>query len=775
MQDAFGIAHEVYAQCFAPDNHALTSISVTEQEVDFLRRHFSQDAVLELLESFTDEDPEDVVMVPVQKPYLILRGVALRDEDGKLLGKWVLMGVDENLIPDDTFIANDIRRTTEDSLDKAIILLSVLSDNYVKERRALLSLSDAVEKTKESGENLEEQLKKNEVMTGILKVMESDIPFSDMAEDILKRTGEYLSLSSCFLLMDDPEEKKTASITYEWRRSEDDSLKDILKNYKKDKIPFYNGKPYTVSFDAKMPEKFTDCFAELKIRAGIFLPIEDEKERQIYICGTDRGNRRFKTEEITFLNDVKRIIQTAIVKRETKESLTGSYNTLDAVLENVGCGIAVIDRKHHKFLYTNEKYHEINGTSDNEKDTELRRLLLSQKPEDVNRREYQETLSDCWYEITFEQVTWVDNSDVMFCTLYDITDNKIYQRRIERQANTDDLTDLPNKKKFEKDLAREIRTVIRQNEKSALFYIDLDDFKQLNDGRGRAAGDDLLKEVSKELIKVAGYHIQVYRTGGDEFAMIIPSSETGKTDTIRKKLTDVFKTPWEIGEEKFYCTMSMGIVSIPDDGRDYETLMQKVDYALRLAKRSGKNHPEEYKEVASTAKAYRPETEALLREAVQRGCGEFEVYFRPIVESRPGLFSEDKCIGAEASVRWKNDKLGELMPADFLPLAEYLSLGEPIGKKVVREACRKCRYWNDFGHPEYIIHINPDILRLLGDNATEIVKKAIEDSGLIQRNLMLEVLNGYSVCDMNAMQKIYWRPEETPLSSSDFEERYVLG
>ncbi len=749
LQDAFGIAHHVYMQCVDAENRALTDLAVTEDEKKFLSRHFTEETVAALLSQITDSDPEDVVSMEPE-PYLLLRSVAIRNDEGQVIGKWILMGIDGDRIPDDIFVSALIRRTQESALDQALILLSVLSENYVNHKLTVDGLKDTIDKTEESGSHLKVLLQRNEVLTEILKSMEAEEDFSHAMDAVLRETGNYLRLSNCHLLSFN-EEKQTVSIVSEWTVNPKNSLIERVVDVPKSEIPFFTGRPYTVSSDSSIPVPFMNFFMRYGMSAGIFLPVTIEGKVTEYACFLSmEGKRSWSIDEIRFLNDVKRIIQAIIVKRITHESLESSHRTLEAILENVGCGVVVSDASKKELLYTNDMFKHMVSTEDEL--LAMKSVLTGRREAAEKKTEYHDRKNDRWFELTFGEVDWVDGSSALLTTLYDITETKKYQRRMEHQAELDYLTDLYNRKKFEADMRLEIRNANRINAQGAIFYIDLDDFKNINDGLGSTVGDGLLRTVARELQRIGGPKIRVYRVGGDEFALIVPSTENRQLDALSHKIQDAFSSPWQLGGTDYYCTMSMGVVFFPKDGSDVNTLLQRADYALRSAKKSGKNHQEYYsRENEDSQSARRLDMERHLRNAVENDCREFEVYFQPIMDVSG---KEKTCIGAEALVRWNSEDFGMLEPGDFIPLAEYLGLILPIGNYVLKEACRRCRYWNDFGHPEYMVHVNLSTVQLMRDNIVDTVRLALEESGINPANLTLEMTESLGEQDPLAMKQV---------------------
>lgn len=184
---------------------------------------------------------------------------------------------------------------------------------------------------------------------------------------------------------------------------------------------------------------------------------------------------------------------------------------MDAILENVGCGIYVWAPKENKILYANQSFHEFFPTE--EKEEELMRILKG----GCAYTEYYVPDSNRWFDVRSSKIQWVDGRTVVLYTIYEVTDKKLYQQKVERQANNDFLTGLYNRMRCEHDLQHFIKQTKEIGGQGALLYIDLDDFKHINDGLGHQYGDVLLQAVSHSLQRIPGIESTCYRMGGDEF------------------------------------------------------------------------------------------------------------------------------------------------------------------------------------------------------------------------------------------------------------------
>ena len=184
---------------------------------------------------------------------------------------------------------------------------------------------------------------------------------------------------------------------------------------------------------------------------------------------------------------------------------------------------------------------------------------------------------NAWYDAYFTQMTWVNAKQVVLCAIYDVTEKRLYQKKIEQQAYTDFLTGLYNRMCCERDLATFIDNAKKEHTKGALLYLDLDDFKHINDGLGHQYGDVLLKAISHSLQRIAGITDTCYRMGGDEFVIIIPTDYYNRFRLILENIKDIFSKPWYLKDADYYCTMSMGVVTFPDEGESVLDLIKKAD------------------------------------------------------------------------------------------------------------------------------------------------------------------------------------------------------
>lgn len=748
LQDRFCDANNVYLVCLSKKRGVVTKAYGSREELGYIHSMVNMDKHVSLMNKLMDNSIESVMEEDCGTDLVKMCGVSIK-VGGETAATWIVIGVMEDESAD---VPECVLRTTPDRFYKSLQFLETLSKQMFAVKMEELLAQEAFLKSRESEAQMEAELHRNEVMTSIVKMLESENGFDKIVNDILKNVCQYLEVSTGFLLREDKTET-SAEMICEYVSADTNSVMDGWYVRDKEMIPFFNGKPYMISANSMMPDEFHRFFEEEGIRAGIFLPIEVNGHATMYLCFCEKTKDRiWDVGDIKFVNDVKRIIQSILVKRIAKNSLASSFASLEAILENVGCGIYVKDPVSNQTLYTNQRFREtFHGSMEN---GILERYLSGgqkgESEEDAFREIYSES-ENRWYDLHRTRINWVDGRTVLLCTIYDVTDKKVYQQKIEKQANNDFLTGLYNRMRCEHDLEHYIRQTKEFGGEGALLFIDLDDFKHINDGLGHQYGDILLKNISDSLKRIPGVENNCYRMGGDEFVIILAHHHIMMLQQILEEIRTLFTRPWTLKGADYYCTMSMGVVRFPQDGDTVEELIKKADIALYEAKCSGKNRVEFYDDNVESTSFKRLDLEKNMRNATRNACEEFEVCYQPIIDiTKPG----NPCVGAEALLRWNSDELGMISPTEFVPLAEYLGLINPIGEHVLREACRRCKYWNDMGHPDFKVNVNLSVVQLLQNDIVDTIRAVVRETGIMPENLTLEVTEGLAINDMARMKQI---------------------
>lgn len=681
-----------------------------------------------------------------------IAGVSLHI-DSVAVVTWIVIGVldDKDLLNDPSSVVpmEFSRVTSFDAFNDSLDIIRDVTRLIVCSKLSLASAEAETRRSKYSEEETLVSLRRTETISEIVQLLDSNDAIEIIMNEMLRLVGSYLNISSAFIARIKRGED-SMDIASEWNNQGVVPFFDNHRSLKR--LHFlYTEKTLVISADSKEAEADKAAMEELGITGLVVVPVQIGNGVAMYACFADMvPDKKWKTEEVKFLYDAMKVLQSILTKRIQKNSLASSFASLEAILDNVGSAIYVRDIETGSPLFTNRI---LKSTFAKElQDGSLDELFDNAIP--INKGsgiyEVNHIERNRWYDLHYTYINWVDGRKASLCAAYDVTDKKNYQRRIEQQAYTDFLTGLYNRMCCERDLAMHIDSAKSTNTKGALLYLDLDDFKHINDGLGHQYGDVLLKAISHSLQRIEGIQNTCYRMGGDEFVIIIPPESYNAFANIISEIKDIFSKPWYLKDADYYCTMSMGIVEFPESGESVQDLIKKADIAMYDAKKSGKNRVAQYSDKIVSSSSERLDMEKNMRDAMTAGYREFEVYYQPIVD----VTKRNKCIGAEALIRWNSMELGFIAPGDFIPLAEYLGLINPIGNHVLKKACAACREWNLNGHPEYKVNVNLSVVQLLQSDIVDIVAETLKESELEPKNLTLEVTESLAINDMERMKKI---------------------
>lgn len=307
------------------------------------------------------------------------------------------------------------------------------------------------------------------------------------------------------------------------------------------------------------------------------------------------------------------------------------------------------------------------------------------------------------------------------------------RKQIHRLAYYDSLTGLPNRVLFEEKLSIALEDAKLNKGKLALLYLDLDDFKKVNDTIGHMFGDLLLKNVGRLLQKCLGKNATVTRLGGDEFVAVLPHIDD-EEELVRviENIIKSFQNPWILDDREFYITVSIGITIYPKDGQADHILLKNADTAMYFAKKNGKNSYHFYTPDLNEKMIEKLEIENNLRHAVERN--EFMVYYQPKVHMRTGHIT-----GVEALLRWKHPIKGMISPNEFIPIAEETKLIVPIGEWVLRNACEQNKIWQELGYPDVSVSVNLSVIQIQQPDFIQKVKRILNETGIKPSCLELEI------------------------------------
>jgi diguanylate cyclase (GGDEF)-like protein len=329
-------------------------------------------------------------------------------------------------------------------------------------------------------------------------------------------------------------------------------------------------------------------------------------------------------------------------------------------------------------------------------------------------------------------------NDGAVIVIQDITERRTAEAAIYRMVWFDPVTGLPNRRRFEKELSSALLSRQNEKENGAILFLDLDDFKQVNDSLGHARGDKLLSAVGDRLRSAVDDADIVARWGGDEFAILLPPGRDIRepSDKAERIIAEINR-PFQIDGYEIVIGASVGVAKLHRDGLTLETLLSNADLALYAAKAEGRNRWRCYERQLGLNAQSRRTLEIDLRAAIANET--IEVYYQPINDS-----ATREIVGCEALARWDHPTRGRVSPGEFIPIAEELGLMEALGRTILRRACQACASWPEGN----FVAVNLSPLQVRGGRVASVVKDALEASGLSPHRLEVEITESTILHDL---------------------------
>lgn len=447
-------------------------------------------------------------------------------------------------------------------------------------------------------------------------------------------------------------------------------------------------------------------------------------------------------------------------RRDAEKALNDSKRQLQIVLDTVSEGVALWDAK-GRLQYANPGFKTLLSIYDNAADSfnfddnttqfldsNGRSMQLEELPIAMTLRDHQsrEGVVLCvegpgsnkrWINMNVTPVTGNNNAHLagVVSSISDITDLKNHERELEKLANFDTLTELPNRRLLRDRMQQLVEHTRRLDRTLAICYLDLDGFKRINDLQGHKAGDKLLVEVANRLNHCIRAGDTVARLGGDEFVVLLADiKDEIECETILDRILDILSQPYPIsGRDESGISVSVGITLFPADDEDPDTLLRHADQAMYEAKRLGKNRYQWFDPAYEQRILAQQDTLKDLERAYSNH--ELVFYFQPKIDCRHGHIS-----GAEALLRWQHPVLGLLSPAQFIPLVEDQDIALDIGNYLIREALAQADLWAKQGYPLTIsVNIFPRQLQHT-DFVKELSRSLSQAGGKEQLSLDLEIV-----------------------------------
>ncbi|EQE88078.1 UNVERIFIED_CONTAM: GGDEF-domain containing protein [Clostridioides difficile] len=316
-------------------------------------------------------------------------------------------------------------------------------------------------------------------------------------------------------------------------------------------------------------------------------------------------------------------------------------------------------------------------------------------------------------------------------------------KNIGEKNKFDSITGTWNREQFEHRMNYLIKEKIYKN--GAMFIMDIDNFKNINEKYGHSYGDKVLCAIATEVLEYLPKDVRLYRLDGDEFAFFYPMCTKETIEKIYEKIQMYTNTQHEIESNKYYCTVTAGVAMYPEDGNNYLDLFKHADIALDIAKISGKNRIKFFSQELYENKLKVISMQQKLRECVENNFNDFELFFQPQVNA-----VTKEVIGAEVLLRWHSSTYGEVSPVEFIPILEQSNLIIPVGKWIIKEAVKQCKEWHKI-NPDFKISVNVSYIQLKEDFFRDFIVECLVEYQLRPEFLILELTENCWIPDINLL------------------------
>ena len=491
--------------------------------------------------------------------------------------------------------------------------------------------------------------------------------------------------------------------------------------------------------------KSTNFYAEHRVRIN-------KQIKWVAIRGkASKSTNGKSTRVVGFLNDITEI-------KKAQIALKNSQEQFQLFMENLPAGAFIKDEQ-NDILFSNKYLNNFFGmeTLQGKNMTDI--ISLEDQDKIINNDlllkrgtfTAEEKLSDKTGKNHYFQThrfVLNKNGQKLFGGIYsDISEQKKTETKLNILAHYDLLTNLPNRALFQDSLRNAVSKAKRSTSKIALMFIDLDNFKMINDTLGHDYGDLLLIEVAKRVKAVLRAEDTVSRLGGDEFTVILEDiQDTAYPSIVAQKIIDTLSEPIALKDEMGYIGASVGIAIFPDDADDIESLIKNADMAMYTAKNGGKNINKYFTEDMNADATERLELSNDLRSAITNN--QLKLYYQPIMNTQKGSLE-----AFEALVRWKHPKYGIITPDNFIQLAEEGGFMAKVGKWILQRSCEQIKFMQNEGIRAKIA-VNISSKQLTQNHLEQTLKNIVKASGIDPRLLELEVTEDFLMENIDQVQSV---------------------
>lgn len=473
-----------------------------------------------------------------------------------------------------------------------------------------------------------------------------------------------------------------------------------------------------------------------------------------------RHKHRPSPEHLTMMEETARLVSLAIERKQVE----GNLQKLSRAVEQSPTMVIITDAK-GVIEYVNEEFTEVTGYTQDEVRgltpgilnggstsrefyAQMWKTIMSGHDWHGEIRNKTKTGQLFWSMLSISPIQDENGVITHFIGVSeDISAQKNSQAQIEQLAYYDPLTRLGNRRLFREQLEQELKKAQREQTTLALFYLDLDNFKQINDTLGHDMGDRLLQTIADRLRMTLRNYDLIARLGGDEFIALLPNvSGPNEAGIVAQKLLSAVCEPLQLGRSEVTATVSLGITLAPGDGRDWPVLMKNADMAMYRAKREGRNNFQFFTREMNDEVQRRANMEEQLRRAQERN--EFILHYQP----QWSILSDQQPVCVEALVRWEHPERGRVSPAEFIPIAEDLGLIVELGEWVLNEACRQGRHLMDFGHPLRVA-VNLSTRQFFDPELLNKIRNALDTHHFPANLLELEITESMLIEDVDRVRE----------------------
>ncbi|WP_456383020.1 EAL domain-containing protein [Hydrogenimonas sp.] len=528
---------------------------------------------------------------------------------------------------------------------------------------------------------------------------------------------------------------------------EDGRYLDILSQGKDELLYIPRDRIIGKKMDEIFPEEYYRVFYDATREA-----IETNRLKIINYSMVGKGERRFFEARImpTNIKEKGKRTTIAIVRDMTAEKRSIEYlNVIKKIFEDATEGILIASRD-GDYLEVNDAFCRMIGVEKNRlpgfglKDFSrfLDRETMAHIHRSIDTKSYFHGEVTVLRDDGSKLLAWLtidtvfnENGEATYrvAMLTDISELQASREKLRFTATHDALTKLPNRTLLFERLNEALKRAKRSERNGALFFIDLDNFKEINDTAGHSAGDRVLVECAERIKRVLRESDIFGRLGGDEFLLIIENIKHIETPIhVAKRILQAINQPFEIGEESFELGASIGIAFFPEDSRETEELVQFADMAMYRAKEKGKNRFQYYSKSLDTNVKRHYMVERALKDALRHG--RYYLLYQPQLDLGSG-----KVTGVEALLRVDETVIGLISPTEFIPIAEESDLILKIGKWVFEECCRQILLWKEEGIDDLLVAINLSRRQLMDEGWGPFVEETIESYGIDPSNIEFEI------------------------------------